>query len=83
MVVRARLRVRVDGHGPGPELLRADAREVDGGRAVHAGGLRGVGVEGARWNDGHAGVLPGRVGGVGVRLAGVGRGGGGGMRVWC
>jgi hypothetical protein len=45
VVVGAGLGVGVDVHRAGPQLLRAHAREVDGGLAVHARRLRGVGVE--------------------------------------
>ena len=44
MMVRAGLGVGMDRHRAGPDLLRADPGKVDRG-AVHAGGLRGVGVE--------------------------------------
>jgi hypothetical protein len=45
VVMRAGLGVRMDRHGAGPDFLRAHARRVDGGGAVHAGRLRGVAVE--------------------------------------
>src|SRR4030095_1379649 len=45
VVMRAGLRVGVDMDRAGPDLLRPDAREVERRGAVHAGGLRRVGVE--------------------------------------
>ena len=45
VVMRAGLGVGVDVDRPGPDFLSADAGFVDRGGAVHAGGLRGVGVE--------------------------------------
>ena len=44
-MVRAGLGVGVDLDRAGPDLLRADTGEIDRGGAVHARGLRGVGVE--------------------------------------
>ncbi len=45
-------------HRAGPQFLRADAREIDRGRAVHAGGRRHVGVELVAGNDADAVMLP-------------------------
>ena len=58
VVVGAGLGVGVDGHRAGPELLRADAGEVDRRLAIHAGCLGRVGVELAGRDDAHAVVLP-------------------------
>lgn len=58
MMVRARLRIGVDVHRPSPQLLRADASLVDCGRAVHAGGGGGVGVEAVAGDHGDAFVFP-------------------------
>ncbi len=44
-MMRAGLGVGVDLDRPGPDLLRADAGEIDRRGAVHARGLRGVRVE--------------------------------------
>ena len=57
-MVRAGLGVGMDGHGAGPELLRAHPGEVDRCLAVHAGGLRGVGVELVAGDDPDAVKLP-------------------------
>ena len=45
VVMRAGLGIGMDVHGACPELLRADAGEVDRRLAVHAGRLRGIRVE--------------------------------------
>src|SRR5437879_473663 len=45
VVVRAGLGVGVDMDRAGPDLLRPDPGEIDRRGAVHAGGLRRVGVE--------------------------------------
>src|SRR5436305_3349054 len=45
MVMRARLGIGMDMDRAGPDLLRPDPGEIDRSRAVHAGGLRRVGVE--------------------------------------
>ena len=45
VVVSAGLGVGIDMHRPGPYLLRADASMIDRRGALHAGRLRGVGVE--------------------------------------
>ncbi len=58
VVVGAGLGVGLDAHGAGPQLLRADARVVDRGLAVHAGCLRGIAIERLARNDAHAVVLP-------------------------
>ena len=58
VVVGAGLGVGVDVHRAGPQLVGADAGEVDGGLAVHARRLRGVRVEPVAGNDAHAVVLP-------------------------
>ena len=57
-MMRTGLGVGVDVHCAGPQLLRADAREVDGRLAVHAGRLRGVGVERIGADHAHAVVFP-------------------------
>jgi hypothetical protein len=59
VVVRPGLRIGVDVDRAGPELLRADAGEIDRRLAVHARRLRRVGVELAGGHDPHAVVLPG------------------------
>lgn len=68
VMVGAGFGVGMDGHGARPELFRADAGEVDGGSAGHAGGLGSVCVEGVRGNDGDAVVLPGEIGSLGTRI---------------
>jgi hypothetical protein len=69
VVMRAGLRVRMDVHGAGPQLLRAHAREVDRRLAVHAGRLRGVRIELIGADDTHAVALPaGFRRGAGCRL---------------
>src|SRR4051794_32065312 len=45
MVMRARLGIGMDMDRAGPDLLRPDPGEIDRSRAVHAGGLRRVGIE--------------------------------------
>src|SRR6266480_6101888 len=45
MVMRARLGIGMDVDRAGPDLLRPDPGEIDRCGAVHAGGLRRVGVE--------------------------------------
>ena len=42
MVVGARLRVRLDRHGTGPQLLSADAGKIDRSFPVHAGSRRNI-----------------------------------------
>ena len=54
VMMRARLGLGMDDHRPGPELLRAGARMRDRRRAIHAGRLRGVGVELVARDDAHA-----------------------------
>lgn len=54
MMMRARLRIGVDMHRPGPQLLRADTGLVDRGRAVHARRRGRVGVEAVAGDDGYA-----------------------------
>ena len=56
--MRAGLGVGVDGHRAGPQLLRADAGEIDRRGAVHARGLGGVGVERAGGDHPHAVMFP-------------------------
>src|SRR5215204_4023213 len=58
MMMRARLRIGVNGDRAGPKLLRSGAREVDGGLAIHAGGLRGIRIERGARDNAHAIVLP-------------------------
>ncbi len=59
--MRPGLRVGLDRDGAGPDLLRAHAGVVDGGLAVHAGRLGGVGVERVARDHPHAVVLPFRL----------------------
>jgi len=47
------LSIRVNGDGARPELLGSSAREVDGGSAIHARCLGGVGIESVGGNDLH------------------------------
>ena len=65
-MVGARLGVGMDRHRARPQLLRADAGEIDRGLAVHSRGLRGVRIERPGGHDAHAVVLPGGRGVVGV-----------------
>ena len=58
MMMRAGLGVGLDGHGAGPQFLRAGAGEVDRGLAVHAGRRGHVGIELVAGNDANAVVLP-------------------------
>ena len=58
MMVRAGLGVGMDRDRAGPDLLRADAGMVDRRLAVHAGRLRGVGIERVARDDPHAVMLP-------------------------
>ncbi len=57
-MVRAGFGVGVNGHSAGPQLLRADAGEIDRRLAVHALGGRHVGIELVAGNHAHAIVLP-------------------------
>src|SRR5262249_61468801 len=61
VVMRAGLGVGLNTHGAGPELLRTDARVVDGGLAIHARRLRRIAVERVAGDDAHAVVLPFRL----------------------
>ena len=65
VVMRAGFGIGVDVHGAGPPFLGTGACKVDGGFAVHAGGLRGVEVELIGTDNANAVVLPARVGGSG------------------
>ncbi len=58
MMMCAGFCIGMDRHRPGPNLLRADASEVDRGLSVHAGGLRGVRVKRASRDHAHAVVFP-------------------------
>ncbi len=58
VVMGAGLGVGVDGDRAGPQLLGADAGEIDGRGAVHARRLGGVGVERSGGDDPHAVVFP-------------------------
>jgi hypothetical protein len=69
VMARAGLGIGTDVHRPGPQFLYTRARKVDGGFAVHAGRLRGVGVQLVGADNADAVVLP----------AGVGLGGHGGV----
>ena len=53
VMMSAGLGVGEDIDGAGPDLLRSHARIVDGGGAIHAGRLSGVGVERILRNDFH------------------------------
>ena len=57
-MMRASLGIGVDGHRPGPDLLRADAGMIDRGATVHAWGLRRVGVERSRRDHPHPVMFP-------------------------
>ena len=58
MVMRAGLGIGMDADRAGPDLLRADPGGVDRGGAVHAGGLRGIGIELVALDHPHAVVPP-------------------------
>src|SRR5262249_45142341 len=58
VMMRAGLRVRTNIHRTSPNLLGADAGIIDGGLAIHARRLRGIGIERVGRNDAHAIVLP-------------------------
>src|SRR5262249_22048917 len=58
VVMRAGLGVGLNTDGAGPELLRTDARVVDGRLAIHARRLRRIAVERVAGDDAHAVVLP-------------------------
>ena len=58
MVVGTGFGVGVDVDGAGPDFLGADTGEVDGGGAVHAGGLGGVGVQAVAGDDADAVFAP-------------------------
>jgi uncharacterized protein YjbJ (UPF0337 family) len=57
-MMRAGLGIRLDGHGAGPQLLRAGAGEIDRGLAVHPRRRRHVGIKPVAGNDPHTVVLP-------------------------
>ena len=65
VVMRARLRIRMDVHGARPQLVRADAGVRDRRLPVHAGRLGGVRIELVVRDDAHAVVLPTGLGGIG------------------
>src|SRR5277367_3679678 len=54
MMVGASPGIRLNNHGSGTELLRADAREIDGRRTLHTRCLRRVAVEPVAFNDAYA-----------------------------
>ena len=58
MVVRAGFGIGMDGDRAGPEFLRPDTSEVDGGFAIHARRLGGVAVELPAGDHPHAVVAP-------------------------
>src|SRR6185312_11197629 len=58
VMMRSGFGVGLNGDGSGPDLLRANARIVDRRLAVHAGRLRGVGIERVAGNDAHAVMFP-------------------------
>ena len=58
VMMRAGLGVRLDADRARPQFLRADAREIDRGRAIHAGRRRHVGIELIAGNDAHAVMFP-------------------------
>jgi hypothetical protein len=58
VVMRTGLGVRLDADRARPQFLRADAREIDCGRAVHAGRRRHVGIELIAGNDAHTVMFP-------------------------
>src|SRR5438105_14857245 len=58
MMMCAGLGVRPDGHGAGPQFLRADPREIDRGLAVHPRPRRHVGVKLVSRNDANTIMLP-------------------------
>src|SRR4029079_11308356 len=62
VMMRAGLRLRMDDHRAGPQLLGAHARVVDGRRPAHPRRLRGIAVELVGPHDAHAVVTPFRFG---------------------
>src|SRR6266436_3381149 len=58
VMMRAGLGVGLDGHGAGPQFLRAGAGEIDRRLAVHAGGRGHVGIELVARDDADAIVFP-------------------------
>jgi len=58
VMMRAGLGVGPDRHRAGPQFLRAGAREIDRGLAVHARRRRHVGIELVAGDDANAVVLP-------------------------
>ncbi len=69
----ARLRVRLDRNGTGPDLLGADAGVIDRGLSEHArASARGVGIELVALDHAYTVVFPARCGWfrvMGMRLA--------------
>ncbi len=57
-MMRAGLGVGLDGHGAGPQFLRADPGEIDRGLAIHPGGRGHVGIELVAGNNADTIVLP-------------------------
>lgn len=58
VVVSAGLRIRLNDHRAGPQLLRADPGKIHRGRAQHARGLRRIAVQSVTLDDPHALVAP-------------------------
>ena len=58
VMMRAGFGVGFDGHGAGPQFLRADPGEIDRGLAIHPGGRGYVGIELVAGNNADAIVLP-------------------------
>ncbi len=58
MMMGTGLGLCMDHHRPGPQFFGAAARMGDGGRPIHAGRLRGIGVELRRFDDADAVELP-------------------------
>lgn len=83
MMMRSRLRIGMNMHRPRPELLCSDAGEVYRCRAVHAGSLSGVMVEGVGGDDADALRFPSVFWWRGdIVVVGMGgHGGGGGLDV--
>src|SRR4030088_428070 len=62
VMMRAGLGVGLDGHGAGPQFLRADPRKMDRGLAIHPWRRGYVGIELVAGNDADAIMLPARRG---------------------
>jgi hypothetical protein len=58
MMMRAGFSIGMNRHGSSPNLLGADAGEIDRGFAVHARCLSRIRIEIVPWHDAHAIVFP-------------------------